>query len=112
QVPAFGSVTAALRGLPEKPTSEVPPPETTSEQVEKRRPEPASRAPVQAPTGPKAERGPPPSPADPRLRRDEGLGPSAKQDLASRIAKPPPLPASSVPKPPLDVSRPTAPAAM
>lgn len=112
QVPAFGSVTASLRGAPEKPPSDVYPLEPTSEQVEKPRPEPLSRVPVQAPTGPKAARGPPQPPPDPRLRHDEGPGPPGKQDLASRIAKPPSFPAAGAAKPPLDVSPPTAPAAM
>lgn len=111
QVPAFGSVTAPIPGPPERSSSDAAP-EQTLERIEKPRSELPSRAPVMAPTGPKAERGPPQPPSAPRIRRDEGPEPPSKLDLGSRIAKPPSGPAAGAPKPPLDVSPPTAPAAM
>ncbi|KKK24294.1 hypothetical protein ARAM_006685 [Aspergillus rambellii] len=117
QVPAFGTVTAPIPDLStEKSIVDVPPPTTSLPKAEKDRHEHLPRPPMQPPTGPKADRGPPQHALDQRPRRDEPRGDesgegSVKLEGPARTLKPQPIVTGAPPKP-ADLSPPTAPAAM
>ncbi|KAL2828022.1 hypothetical protein BDW59DRAFT_53639 [Aspergillus cavernicola] len=117
QVPAFGSLTAPIPDL----STEKPPADATSAapslpRAAKERHEPTAKPPMQPPTGPKADRGPPHHVLEPRPRRDETKR-DEFPDLLARLESPvrtfrPPPTVSVSPQKPVELSPPTAPAAM
>jgi hypothetical protein len=104
QVPAFGSVTTPIPNQPpNNDFSERSVPGATLP-TEKDRSDVLPRPPVQAPTGPKAERAETTQVFDPRNRPDNIRDPGNQQAIPPRVRKV----SSNLP----DVSPPTAPAAM
>ncbi|KAF7155926.1 hypothetical protein CNMCM6106_007838 [Aspergillus hiratsukae] len=118
QVPAFGSVTAPIPDLSaDKVAVDTTSAEVAPSVAEKERSQPPSRAPVQPPTGPKAERASvQPSPEQrfrrEEVRRDEGLETSEKDSFIPRAPKIHVSPSLQVRKQTPELSPPTAPAAM
>ncbi|KAL4882257.1 hypothetical protein BJY04DRAFT_217579 [Aspergillus karnatakaensis] len=117
QVPAFGSVTAPIPELQaEKAPSEVSQTVTVPHKPEKDRQGSIAKPPLQPPTGPKADRGQPHHSLEQRPRRDE----TKHDDNGDSIAKPqspvrtfkPPQAVPVGPQKALELSPPTAPAAM
>lgn len=116
QVPAFGSVTAPIPELSaEKPSTDAHPAAQSPVKDEKERQEPPSRPTVLPPTGPKADRGPPhvpePRPRAHESKRDDDHEAHLKQESPVRTFKQPQTIPIGLQKP-LDLSPPTAPAAM
>ncbi|KAL4794996.1 hypothetical protein BDV19DRAFT_389656 [Aspergillus venezuelensis] len=117
QVPAFGSVTAPIaHSAADKPPVDAPQAAPPVQKFEKERQELLTKPPMLPPTGPKADRGPPPYVLEQRARRDE-----AKRDESFEASAKPESPVRSfkaaqtlpvgLPKP-AEPSPPTAPAAM
>ncbi|KAL4939819.1 hypothetical protein BDV06DRAFT_29881 [Aspergillus oleicola] len=118
QVPAFGSVTAPIAHLSvDKPPVDATPAAPSINKPGKDHQEPSTKPPVLPPTGPKADRGPPPHVLEQRARRDDTKRdesfdvPGAKPESPVRSFKPPQTLPVGLPKP-AELSPPAALAAM